>query len=120
MKTEKSILPWISITFVVLAGAFISALTQNSYAISANELCERPNFKLWKQQQMNRMWEPTAETRLAEKKGIVFSYNCFTTDEIDQFFEAHGDRVENAHFIPILESRNHAIENDEDDSGECD
>ena len=120
MKTVTPINTGVIVSSLVFAGTMFPDISKDAYAVSAAELCERPNFKLWKEQQMNRMWEPTAETRSAESAGAVFTYNCFTSDEIDLFFKAQGDRVENAHFIPILENRNLASEDDDEDSSECD
>ncbi len=82
----------------------LALISPPSYAENAEAVCERPVFKMWKAQQSNRLWEPTEETLAAEKTGRVFTYNCFTEEEIDQFFSSHADRIENAHFYPILSS----------------
>lgn len=90
--------------------------SQAAFSDSAQSVCDRPVFKLWKNQQANRLWEPNQETRVAEQSGKVYTYNCFTLDEIDQFFTSQGDRIENTHFYPIL-SGQHANPEEEDD--EC-
>ncbi len=90
-------------------------------AESARKVCERPIFKQWKLQQLDRMTTPNAETLRAEKKGQVFNYNCFTLDEIDHFFEDHENRIENAHFHPILAGNNatkRELEQEEEDDCE--
>lgn len=45
---------------------------------------------------------PNGDTLHSEQGGKVYTYNCFTFDEIDQFYESHEGRIENAHFYPIL------------------
>lgn len=100
MATNK-----LKVSMSILISLLISNLaliSQPSYAENAEAVCERPVFKLWKAQQSNRLWEPTEETLAAEKTGKVFTYNCFTEEEIDLFFSSHGNRIENAHFYPIL------------------
>jgi len=102
-------------------GIFVSVLlpmliNQDARALSTVEICNQPTFKLWKTQQANRLWIPTEGTLTAERSGKLFTYNCFTSEEIDQFFNSHGDRIENAHFYPILEIKhqNSAAESDDD------
>lgn len=96
--------------------AFLSA-TGPAHAESARQLCESPLFQHWKQQQSERLWNPDIHTEKAEQAGMVFSYNCFTFEEIDDFFDAHKDRIENAHFYPILKNDAHenlSAEKDDD------
>ena len=102
------------ISLLVLNLALVS---QPSYADNAEAVCERPVFKLWKAQQSNRLWEPTEETLAAEKTGKVFTYNCFTEEEIDIFFSSHGDRIENAHFYPILSNTQKRVGEPQEEEG---
>ena len=103
METEilKLIVP--ICVFSTLLGLSIITVNNDALAMSKEELCELPIFKTWKKQQANRLWSPSDETLLAERSGKVFTYNCFTFEDIDRFFEIHEDRIENAHFNPILE-----------------
>ena len=107
-------------TLIVLFGLNFIPINHNAHALSTEELCNQPTFKLWKKQQSNRLWTPTDETLLAEKSGKLFVYNCFTFEEIDGFFASHEDRIENAHFYPILEmKRKDKSEGDDDDDDDC-
>ena len=86
-------------------------------ADSARQLCESPVFQQWKQQQSERLWTPDVDTEKAEQAGVVFSYNCFTFEEIDRFFDTHKERIENAHFYPILKTNEYeglSAEKDDD------
>ena len=76
--------------------------TADAQAWSAREICDTPLFQKWKEQQAQRLWSPDAETIQTEQSGKVFTYNCFTLQEIDEFFELHEERIENTHFYPIL------------------
>lgn len=87
----------------ILFAVCVSGVT-SAHAESARQLCETPVFQDWKQQQSERLWAPDAHTEKAEQAGMVFSYNCFTFEEIDRFYDMHYDRIENAHFYPILKS----------------
>ena len=105
---------------ITKVGIFVSVLlvmiiVQNSHALTAEKLCNQPTFKLWKTQQANRLWTPNKETLLAEESGKLFTYNCFTFQEIDQFFISHEDRIESAHFYPILEIRPQGEPESDDD-----
>ncbi len=106
------------ISILILNFALINQL---SYAESAREVCERPIFKLWKSQQKNRLWEPSGDTLSSEQAGTVFIYNCFTESEIDDFFANQGNRIENAHFYPILSNKttSESEGNTDDDDDEC-
>ncbi len=98
----------------ILLGLGVMPINQYANALSAEEICSLPNFKLWKKQQENRLWTPTKETLAEERSGKLFIYNCFTFEEIDQFFNSHENRIENAHFYPILEPNRHDEEEDDD------
>jgi hypothetical protein len=93
-----------SLTYIMatVIGSSVIAGNSDAHAWSARGLCDTPLFKNWKEQQAQRLWSPDAETLEAEKSGKVFTYNCFTLREIDEFFELHEDRIENTHFYPIL------------------
>ena len=109
MKSDTTKLRiFVSILFVMMIG-------QDSHALTAEEVCNQPTFKLWKTQQANRLWTPNKETLLAERTGKLFTYNCFTFQEIDQFFTSHEDRIENAHFYPILEIKRQGEPESDDD-----
>jgi hypothetical protein len=97
-KTPKSIS-----AIIFLLSLSILPTNQDAHALSVEEVCNQPIFKLWKTQQANRLWSPTEETLSAERSGKLFTYNCFTFEEIDQFFSSHAKRIENAYFYPILE-----------------
>lgn len=102
--------------WIILVAMSVIAITQNVHALTVTELCKQSTFKLWKKQQANRLWTPTEETLSAEKTGKLFTYNCFTFEEIDDFFISYPDRIENAHFYPILEiKRKSGTEDDDDD-----
>ena len=81
------------------------AVNQEAFAVSAEEACNRPILKLWKEQQSERLWSPNEETLIAEKSGKVFTYNCFTFEDISRFYDTREDRIENAHFYPILKTK---------------
>ena len=103
---------------IIFLGLIIAMLNdRNAYALSAEQYCERPNFKLWKVHQAERLWTPSANTLSAERSGKVFTYNCFTMEEIDKFFSLHEDRIENANFRLILLP---GLENGDDDEEACD
>lgn len=107
-----------SMAILILISIVIMTLThQPTYAETAQAVCERPIFKQWKDQQSNRLWEPSSETLDAEKTGKVFTYNCFTEKEIDQFFENQEDRIETAHFYPILPNK-HGLKADNTETEE--
>lgn len=116
MKTEivKS-----SITISALATLLIMPISQDAHALSAEAICNQPTFKLWKTQQANRLWIPTEETLSAERSGKLFTYNCFTSEEIDHFFNSHGDRIENAHFYPILEIKQEKVAGASGEEDDC-
>ena len=105
------------ISIVVICMVLVN---QPTYAENAQTVCERPVFTLWKSQQSNRLWEPTEETLAAEQSGRVFTYNCFTEKEIDMFFASHENRIEHAHFYPILSSKAKGLDDSEDDDEDCD
>ena len=100
---------------IIMLGLNFLPIMRNAHAISVEEVCDRPTFKLWKTQQANRLWSPSEETLSAERSGKLFTYNCFTSDEIDRFFASHGDRIENAHFYPILEMKRQGVADGDDD-----
>jgi hypothetical protein len=106
-------------TLIILLGLSIMPINQNAYAESIEEVCERPTFKFWKQQQAIRLWSPNEETLSAERSGKLFTYNCFTFEEIDQFFTSHEDRIENAHFYPILEIKRQKGAGSSDNDDDC-
>ena len=99
-------------------GISIITNSQDAQAVSAEEACNRPILKVWKEQQSERLWSPNEETLMAEQSGKVFTYNCFTFEDIDRFYETHGERIENAHFYPILKTKGqketHVAEKDDD------
>lgn len=86
------------------AAAFglVLLLSTGSHAFNGKEICEQPLFKQWKAQQAQRLWSPNEQMLAEEKNGKVFVYNCLTDSEIDDFLRIQGDRLENAHFLPIL------------------
>ena len=92
------------LTYVMatLIGSGMIVGNTDAQAWSAREICDTPLFQKWKEQQAQRLWSPDAETIQAEQSGKVFTYRCFTLQEIDEFFELHEERIENAHFYPIL------------------
>ena len=105
-------------TMLITVGLFSFLIfNPGAQAESARTICERPVFKLWKSQQENRLWAPTEETLAAERTGRVFTYNCFTSEEIDQFFSSHADRIENAHFMPILSNQRRPAHDNDDEEG---
>ena len=93
----------------ILVGTSIMAVNQDAFAVSAEEACNRPILKLWKEQQSERLWSPDEETQLEERSGKVFTYNCFTSEEMHQFFENHEDRIENTHFHPVLKTNEQEV-----------
>ena len=88
-----------------LLGISIMSISFNAYSESIEEVCNKPIFKMWKEQQTERLWSPDQETRTAELSGKLFTYNCFTFKEINRFFDSHEGRIENAHFYPILKTK---------------
>ena len=86
-------------------GISIITNSQDAHAESAGEACNRPILKMWNEQQSERLWSPDEETLKAEQSGKLFTYNCFTFEDINRFFDTHGDRIENAHFYPILKTK---------------
>ena len=88
-----------------LLGISIMSISLNAYSESIEEVCNKPIFKMWKEQQSERLWSPDEETLKAEKSGKLFTYNCFTFEEIIRFYDTHDGRVENAHFHPILKKK---------------
>ena len=58
---------------------FISIITNSldAHAVSAEEVCNQPVFKMWKEQQSERLWSPDEETLKAEQSEKRFTYNCF-------------------------------------------
>ena len=106
--------------FISIVCVNFALVSQLSHAESAQTICERPIFKLWKTQQTNRLWAPTQDTLFAEQGGKVFTYNCFTESEIDEFFAHQGNRIENAHFYPILSNQSKLEGEDQtEDDDEC-
>ena len=83
----------------------IMSISFNAYSESIEEVCNKPIFKMWKEQQSERLWSPDKETVKAEQSGKIFTYNCFTFKEINRFFDSHEGRIENAHFYPILKTK---------------
>ena len=83
----------------------IMSISLNAYSESSEEVCNKPIFKMWKEQQSDRLWSPDEETLKAEQSGKLFTYNCFTFKEINRFFDTHEGRIENAHFHPILKTK---------------
>jgi hypothetical protein len=83
----------------------IMSISLNAYSESIEEVCNKPIFKMWKEQQSERLWSPDEETLKAEESGKLFTYNCFTFEEIIRFYDTHDGRVENAHFHPILKKK---------------
>ena len=103
-RTKKSLLN-------TLLGISIMSTSLNAYSESIEEVCNKPIFKMWKEQQSERLWSPDEETLKAEKSGKLFTYNCFTFEEISRFYDTHEGRIENAHFHPLLKTK------DENDIG---
>ena len=100
----------------------IMSISLNAYSESSEEVCNKPIFKMWKEQQSDRLWSPDEETLKAEQSGKLFTYNCFTFKEINRFFDTHEGRIENAHFHPILKTKyekgtrvSSGSDNDDDD-----
>lgn len=88
-----------------MLGISIITNSLDAHAVSAEEACNRPILKVWKEQQSERLWSPNEETLMAEKSGKVFTYNCFTFEDISRFYDTREDRIENAHFYPILKTK---------------
>ena len=88
-----------------LLGISIMSISLDAYSESIEEVCNKPIFKMWKEQQSERLWSPDEETLKAEKSGKLFTYNCFTFEEISRFYDTRGGRIENAHFHPILKTK---------------
>ena len=83
----------------------IMSISLNANSESIEAVCNKPIFKMWKEQQSERLWSPDEETLKAEQSGKLFTYNCFTFEEIIRFYDTHDGRVENAHFHPILKTK---------------
>jgi len=83
----------------------IMSISLDAYSESSEEVCNKPIFKMWKEQQSDRLWSPDEETLKAEKSGKLFTYNCFTFEEISRFYDTNEGRIENAHFHPILKTK---------------
>ena len=88
-----------------LLGASIMSISLDAYSESAEEVCNKPIFKMWKEQQSERLWSPDEETLQSEQSGKLFTYNCFTFKDITRFYDTHEGRIENAHFHPILKTK---------------
>ena len=88
-----------------LLGISIISISLDAYSESTEEVCNKPIFKMWKEQQSERLWSPDKETLQAEQSGKLYTYNCFTFKDINRFFETHQGRIENAHFHPILKTK---------------
>ena len=86
-----------------------------AHARSTQEICDTPVFRAWKEQQAIRLWSPGDDTLSAERSGKVFTYNCFTLEDIDRFFSTHQDRIENAHFYPIIRNKHQQISSSDKD-----
>ena len=91
--------------FSTLLGISFMSISLDAYSESIEEVCNKPIFKMWKEQQSERLWSPDEETLKAEQSGKVFTYNCFTFKDINRFFDTHEGRIENVHFHPILKSK---------------
>jgi hypothetical protein len=50
-----------------LLGISIMSLSLNAYSESIEEVCNKPIFKMWKEQQSERLWSPDEETLKAEQ-----------------------------------------------------
>ena len=88
-----------------LLGISIMSISLDAHSESVEEVCNKPIFKMWKEQQSERLWSPDEETLKAEQSGKLFTYNCFTFKDINRFFDTHEGRIENAHFHPILKTK---------------
>ena len=88
-----------------LLGASIMSISLDAYSESTEEVCNKRIFKMWKEQQSARLWSPDEETLKAEQSGKLYTYNCFTFKDINRFFDTHEGRIENAHFHPILKTK---------------
>ena len=88
-----------------LVGVSIMLISVDAHSESIEEVCNKPIFKMWKEQQSERLWHPDKETLMAEQSGKLFTYNCFTFKDINRFFDTHAGRIENAHFHPILKTK---------------
>jgi len=91
--------------FNTLLGISIMSISLNAHSESIEEVCNKPIFKMWKEQQSERLWSPDEETLKAEQSGKLFTYNCFTFKDIARFYDTHEGRIENAHFHPILKTK---------------
>lgn len=91
--------------FNTLLGISIMSLSLDAHSESTEEVCNKAIFKMWKEQQSERLWSPDEETLKAEQSGKLFTYNCFTFKDITRFFDTHEGRIENAHFHPILKTQ---------------
>lgn len=91
--------------FRTLLGLSFMSICVDAHSESIEEVCNKPIFKMWKEQQSERLWHPDKETLIAEQSGKLFTYNCFTFKDINRFFDTHAGRIENAHFHPILKTK---------------
>jgi len=102
-----------------LLGISIMSISLDAHSESVEEVCNKPIFKMWKEQQSERLWSPDEETLKAEQSGKLFTYNCFTFEDISRFYDTRGGRIENAHFHPILKTKDKgdtsAASNSDDD-----
>jgi len=108
--------------FNTLLGISIMSISLDAHSDSVEDVCNKPIFKMWKEQQSERLWSPDEETLKAEQSGKLFTYNCFTFKDINRFFDTHEGRIENAHFHPILKTKyekgtrvSSGSDNDDDD-----
>ena len=91
--------------FNTLLGISIMSISLDAHSESTEEVCNKPIFKMWKEQQSERLWSPDEGTLQAEQSGKLFTYNCFTFKDINRFFDTHEGRIESAHFHPILKTK---------------
>ena len=91
--------------FRTLLGLSFMSICVEAHTESIEEVSNKPIFKMWKEQQSERLWHPDKETLMAEQSGKLFTYNCFTFKDINRFFDTHAGRIENAHFHPILKTK---------------
>ena len=59
VKTSSSVLN-------TLLGISIMSISLEAHSESIEEVCNKPIFKMWKEQQTERLWSPDQETRTAE------------------------------------------------------
>ena len=102
-----------------LLGISIMSISLDAHSESVEEVCNKPIFKMWKEQQSERLWSPDEETLKAEQSGKLFTYNCFTFEDISRFYDTRGGRIENAHFHPILKTKNERDSSIASSSDDC-